>query len=194
MNAPRAASTDAVLEAVCARIRAWLPACREVQPHDGRFATEELQRWAARAPAVRVASLGVAAIRAAGDGGVELDLQLWAFAVAKDLPERSRGAAARAMADRLLVGLPGERWGLAGVGEARQARAENLYTPGLDKLGLALWAVAWRQACRFELAADPTAENPADRPLPAELYAGIAPDIGAGREAAYEQLAGGEGA
>lgn len=191
MSAPRTASTDAVLEAVCARIRAWLPACKEVQPHDGRFAVEELQRWAARVPAVRVASLGVAAVRAVGDGRVELDLQLWAFAAAKDQPGRSRGAAARAMADRLLVGLPGERWGLAGVGEARQARAENLYAPGLDKLGLALWAVAWRQACRFEWAEGPPA---ADWPLPTELYAGVAPDIGAAREAAYDRLAGGEGA
>ena len=69
----------------------------------------------------------------------------------------------------LLLLLPRARWGFfsaPGIGAAEQVRAANLYSGEVDKAGVALWAVTWRQALRLEAADDGTCP-----PLPAELYA-----------------------
>ncbi|MBI2235389.1 MAG: hypothetical protein HYU60_00265 [Magnetospirillum sp.] len=92
-----------------------------------------------------------------------------AFIITTDKPQLPRDTAAINMAEDLLLRLPGQRWGQAGVYGVDEAKikAENLYSSSVDNVGMSLWAVAWTQKVRMGTNAYP--QGPI---LSEEAYAG----------------------
>ncbi|TAN61083.1 MAG: hypothetical protein EPN20_12955 [Magnetospirillum sp.] len=154
--------------AIVATIHARLPAL-DCQSHPGRFDLAEIKRIAAKAPAVRVACLGLPAAGAAGSGERDQEIRFAAFVLTTDKPRLPRDVAAINLVESLLLFLPGQRWGKPGVHPVAegQIKAENLYSSGLDGKGVALWGVNWSQKVRMGDNAWP--EGPI---LSDELYAG----------------------
>ena len=140
-----------------------MPELRDCLAHAGRFDLAELKSFATRAPAVRVALLGLGAEAEASGPTWEYDLRLAAFVVVTDRPGLPRQEAAIAITQRLVTLIGGARWGQP-VGQARRVVAENLYGSGLRDQGVALWAVSWQQ--RAMLYPTPATADP----LPARLY------------------------
>lgn len=160
-----------LLAALTAGLSAKLPDLRACEAHPGPVTREEIARFSRQTPAVLTACVGAAAVEEYGDGRADADLQLAAFVLAGDRAALPRDRAALAVVEGVLEWLPGFRPG-GGViaGPPRQVRAENLFSGPLDRTGIALWAVSWRQTLRLGSAA-----RPASAPTPKELYAAGAP-------------------
>ena len=147
-----------LLAAIAAELRGRLPKLRSCEVHDGKWDASELKRWTVRTPAVLIAWLGTTRTETPGEAWTDCSQQLAAYVVTRDQEGLSRGAAARNLVDWLLLYVPRVRWGFssasdassaAGIGTATDLRAENLYSGAIDKTGVALWAVTWRQALRL---------------------------------------------
>lgn len=137
-------SLIACRDGIVAAIKAAIPALKEVKSHAGRFDLAELQRLAAKAPAVRVACLGVLSAKAT-PGCVEITVSWAAFVIAKDQRGLKRDAAALALITAIMPTIPGNLWGLDNVDAPDKIRADNLYSGKLDQKGVALWGVRWQQ-------------------------------------------------
>lgn len=132
-------------QAIVDDLKANVPNLKTCEGHGGRFDATELKRVAMRAPAVFVACLGLADVEE-GHDGVAGTLTWGAFVVTRDTPGSSRDQAALAVLQAILVRLPGNRWGLdQAEGRPERVSAQNLYSATVDRLGVALWAVSWRQ-------------------------------------------------
>ena len=190
--------TNDFLKAVAAEIKVWIPDLRTCDVHDGRFDLAELKRHALQTPAVLVSCLGTVSIDDRGDEGIDSHRHWAAFVLTRDCPGLPRGEGARNLVDalELLVmrgiveedPITGEqrlanRWGLKGVGPAEQVRSQNFYGGTIDKQGVALWVVSWRQYLHLR----PLSEKE-NCPIPSEVYLGQAPEIGAGHEPDYERV------
>ena len=115
--------------------------------------------------------LGTPRTELPGLAWTDCDQELAAFVVTRDRTGEPRGKAARAIAAALLLLIPRARWGLADFGTAERLQARNLYSGEVDKEGVALWMVSWRQTLRLETDEDGTCP-----PLPDELYASAQDD------------------
>ena len=181
--------TNDFLTAVADEIHAWLPDLKTCRPHDGRFDLPEVKRFALQAPAVLVSCLATLSVTDRGDQSVDADRSWAAFVLTRSTPGLTRGEAARNLVDALelliLRGIVEEdedpitgqqqlanRWGLTGVGPAEQVRSQNLYGGTIDKQGVALWVVTWRQFLRLK----PLIEEE-DCPIPSHVYLGQDPEI-----------------
>ncbi|MBU1611242.1 MAG: DUF1834 family protein [Proteobacteria bacterium] len=147
-------SLAAIREAVRSTIATGIPMLKTCDTHGGRFDAEELARMATRTPAVLVATLGFSDLTE-GQGEYRAEVRFVAFAVASDKPGLPRDKAVMAMADALSKLIPGNRWGLEESESAPQdVRADNLYSGQLNKSGVTLWAVTWRQRMMLGQAMD----------------------------------------
>ena len=127
---------------------------KTVQPYGGEFNAEEVDTASFTAPAVLVASMGWAPPgRDDLLAGAQASAQhLAAFVVTKNAKRVERMAAASALAETVARAL--KRW-RPQAGESdyievaavdwRSVQGENLYGSRLDKKGLALWVVRWKQ-------------------------------------------------
>ena len=161
-------------DAIIARIRAALPEF-DVEGHYGRFDATELSRFVAKAPAARVAVLGLSD---SSDGVDEDDLdtvaRIGVYVVTKDgVLKASRDAAVCAASEKIVLLAKGQRWGLTFCRPAAPAVAQNLYSPESLNKGVAIWAIDIRQPVVLS-----APEGAAEAPL-TELYLGLAPKIGA---------------
>jgi len=138
----------AMREAIVAKIGTELPELRVVEPHGGRFDLQELRRVSTLSPGAFVACLQVAdADDSTGDASGDV---LWAVFVTVSASRRDapRDLVAMALAQGILALLPGQRWGREDAETIpRQIRADNLFSSEIDKHGVAMWAVSWRQRC-----------------------------------------------
>lgn len=115
----------------------------KVAGHGGRFSADELQRYGTVAPAVLVAILGLADLQQQGST-VDASVACAALVVTADRPGLSRDLGALGIITTLAPVLPGQDFDLD-VSGATNVRADNLYSAQVDKLGVALWAISWRQ-------------------------------------------------
>ncbi|SNS05626.1 hypothetical protein SAMN04488503_2480 [Humidesulfovibrio mexicanus] len=115
-----------------------------VAPHAGRFDAAELSRVATQAPAVLVAVLGLADLT---ESCAEVDgtCQIVAIVLCKDAPRLPRDLASLALAQALAGIVPGNCWGGAAARAPEAVRCDNLFSASLDKAGVAMWGVSWRQ-------------------------------------------------
>lgn len=130
--------------AVVEQLRAFLPDNVLVETHGGRFNGAELRRYATRAPAVLVAAMSIPEL-VDGSGPVRPVVQLAAFIVTRDVPQVTRDEQGLTLTEALLRHIPGNRWGLVNAQLPARINGENLYSGEIDKLGVAMWAVSWRQ-------------------------------------------------
>lgn len=151
-------------------VKLALPELTECVPHPGRFDLRELEAFAARAPAVRIALLGLGRGVEVGGPAWEHDLSFGAFVVTTDRANLPRQAAAVNIVQKLVTLISANRWQTSGIGQASGITADNLYNPTTRQRGIALWGVSWTH--KAQLYADPAAVDP----LPAALYAsGLGP-------------------
>ncbi|MCJ8285105.1 hypothetical protein [Halomonas sp.] len=137
------AEIDAVRQAIVTTIAQALGSHVTVEAHGGRFDRAELARYSKRAPAVLVAAMGMP--RVEDRPRARPMVQFAAFVMCRDAPGASRDTQALTLAEALVRLVPGNVWGQDNVQRPEQLSAENLYSGEIDRLGIAMWAVSWRQ-------------------------------------------------
>lgn len=130
--------------AIVAGINTGLPSLRDCSAHGGRFSLKELKATAAKAPAVRVACLGINDFVAV-PAGVEAMTVWGAFVITRDQPGVGRDAVALTLLAALGVLVPANCWGKSAIASgAVGVRGDNLFSSEIDAQGVALWALTWR--------------------------------------------------
>jgi hypothetical protein len=133
---------DAVVKTIKDSIGTDIPC----EPHGGRFDAAELKRVSTKAPAVFVAYLGFRDLVYA-NGEYQANVAWGAFVVGKDKHPVHRDLVAAALVDRLAMIVPENMWGTDDcLGSPQSVRGDNLFSSGVDKLGVAMWAVSWQQS------------------------------------------------
>jgi hypothetical protein len=113
--------------------------------HGGRFDLQELRRVSSKAPAIYVASLGFSNLKESS-GSYEATVAWGAFIVAKDQRGAKRDQVALAIVDMLSLIVPDNSWSLdETLGAPERVQADNLFSALIDKAGVAMWAITWRQ-------------------------------------------------
>ncbi len=116
-----------------------------VATHVGEFGANEVKRYLTKAPAVILAPLGFPDIERAG-GAVRFNVNYAAFVVVKHGKAGvDRNDAALAIVERIGLEVPFLAGGEACAQAPTNVEAGNLYTGVVDKMGMSLWAVRWRQ-------------------------------------------------
>ncbi len=114
-----------------------------VQAHGGAFTAEEVRQISQKSPAIRLGCVGISDFEDNGNG-VDA-LTTWScMIIASDRPGSPRDDAALALVGSLLPLIPNHGWGDFPQRPERLL-ARNLYSAGLKKIGVALWAITWNQ-------------------------------------------------
>ena len=138
-------SMETLRNGVIAKLKDTMPESVHCDSHGGRFDLNELRRVSSKAPAVYVATLGFSNLKESS-GAYEAIVAWGAFVVAKDQPKVKRDQVALAIVDMLSLIIPGNNWGLDAVlGSPERIQADNLFSALIDKAGVAMWAITWRQ-------------------------------------------------
>ena len=117
-----------------------------VATHVGRFGEDEVRRYLVKSPAVVLAPLNFDDIARAGGTSV-FTIHYGAFVIVTHKNGVSRDDIAFAIIERIGLFLP-TMWTECGQAPT-EVDAGNLYTGKIDKLGLALWAIRWKQAIQI---------------------------------------------
>ncbi|WP_265432821.1 hypothetical protein [Aeromonas salmonicida] len=128
-----------------------------VERHIGRFnEPDDITRWmSGKGGGIRIAAMRVVSMRREGNliGIIEFSAFVFCaeqFGYAKD--QRAEVIAGRLATALMLTG----GWRGTGASKAPEGvRMDNLYTPGIDELGLAIWSVTWRQDWPLDDPIDP---------------------------------------
>jgi len=156
---------------VAAAIKAKLPDLKACTTHPGRFNLDEVKRLATRVPAVYVASMGVVGVEEVDDESRDVTLQMVAYVLTKDVPNLPKEVSSSNIVSVLVAWLPSRRFGK--TGGAQKVTAQNFYSGTIDKAGVAIWAVIWRQTIRMS-----EEDLVADGIIPTDVYVGVTPDVG----------------
>ena len=166
-------------QAVIDGIKAKLPPQWDVAGHLGRFAAADLNAFLLKAPAVRVAILGLTDSRRVDDDAIECRVRIGIFVIAKDrLVKLEREEIAAVAVETIVLLSLGQRWGLAFAKAAEPATAQLISSDETLAKGVALWAIDLPQPA---VLARPEGET---WPL-TEIYLGLAPEIGPEHVADY---------
>lgn len=115
-----------------------------VTVHGGDFTREDLQRYAKNAPAVIVATLRVDAKHV--PPAILASCHMTAIVVTKPLKGEEKGAQALDIVDTLIRLVMRSVWlDASGCSRPKNATSKNLFTPDIDAMGVAMWAVTWLQ-------------------------------------------------
>ena len=137
---------SALRDAISATLKAKLPRV-DVDAHGGTFDLDEVKRYAALAPAVRVALVGCGKASRWNDGRWLVPVNIACVIFARDAASAdrstiiSRDTAALALATSVQIVIQGNRFGLSGVRQPEDVTARNEYSGALDATGAALWQV-----------------------------------------------------
>ncbi|MGE4334531.1 MAG: hypothetical protein AB7E55_00965 [Pigmentiphaga sp.] len=135
------------LAAIVADLTRQLPELRECREHEGRFDLNEMKRLTVNSPAVLVSCLGFTRLGGARTGTVEIELAMAAFVACAGGKSRDRAKASAALSQAVVTRVHDQLWGFSqGVRPPANIRGENLYSQEIDKAGVALWAITWRQS------------------------------------------------
>lgn len=157
---------DDLLNAVCASL-ATISGVKDCDLTGGRFDLGELRKFAVKAPAIRVACLGIAEVRQADTGEFDARASIGAFIVTKDGTGVSRETQALLIVPEVIKRSQLGRWGTLKVHPGRDVSAENLYSGTLQSTGASIWGVAWKQGVRLgdDFAAAAEAGTPVEQVL-----------------------------
>lgn len=122
----------------------------QTRPHGGSITKDEIVgRLAVKPPALFVGAMGASAVRVQGPKAT-LMVSWAAFLIANNSIKENRDTAILTMAAIALASISHERWGGLGTTKAEDVTATNLYSVPLDKAGLSLWGVRWRQGLELD--------------------------------------------
>jgi hypothetical protein len=117
-----------------------------VSTHVGEFGQNEIKRYLTKAPAVILAPLGIPDITRSG-GGVIFTFNYAAFVVVRHgKGGTDRGDSALAILERIGLELPYMSFRESCAQAPKDIDSGNLYTGVVDKMGMSLWAVRWKQS------------------------------------------------
>ncbi len=167
---------NAYLEAVASAINERLPELASCEIHPGRFTVDELRRFATKAPAVRVALLGLTSgPHASGQRAVEAHIAVYVATTKK--PELPRHVGAVNIVEVLADFIPESQFECTGSpAGAENVSAQNLYAGSDTAKGCALWALSWEQ--ELLIGNDAFAATDDTPPVPTALYVGWDPLTG----------------
>lgn len=132
-------------QSVADAIKVSVTEAAAVHTHGGRFSKDDLDRYALKAPCIVVGITGVRQLDEDG-GQAVAHLELVAVIVTIDKPKVDRDIGAIGLLQSTLaVVKPSQRFGDENAHPPEAIRGENLFTGKVDKLGVAMWAVTWRQ-------------------------------------------------
>lgn len=128
-----------------------------VERHIGRFnEPDDITRWmSGKEGGIRIAAMRVVSMRREGNliGTIEFSAFVFCaeqYGYAKD--QRAEVIAGRLATALMLTG----GWRGTSASKAPEGvRMDNLYTTGIDELGLAIWSVTWRQDWPLDNPIDP---------------------------------------
>jgi len=117
---------------------------KHVAVHGGRFTSDEIRRYAVKAPAALVACLGIDNIV---DTMVDLVATMrWGiYVVTRGDSSTRRDSEALTLIQALAVLVKGNDFDESALVRPENLRAENIYSGGIDNKGIALWALTWTQ-------------------------------------------------
>lgn len=138
---------DQVRKAIATHLRGAVGVT--VVEHGGPLTLEEVKRIGAQAPALVVACLGVPSLELQGHV-VVADAAWGVFALTADRSKERRDVGAMLLTGFVLAEVPKNRWDddngePTACGAPRAVNGVNLFTTALDKHGVSLWGVRWRQ-------------------------------------------------
>lgn len=137
---------EAFRDQVTEDLKALAPANVKIVSHPGRFDLEELDRYGADAPCVRVAVLKSAD---SGMEGAPIDqVSVSAYLVTKQAGDKPADDVNLALATFLKVRLWSAqiRVGGADAGRPKQLTYQNLYSTAVGRAGVCLGALTWEQS------------------------------------------------
>lgn len=128
-------------------IDGFSPSKVKVETHPGRFNLAELKRYAAKAPCYLVAILA-----GVDDDLSELtaDLDVTAYILTRYTKGLDQGDAALQMVSMLAQQLKDSKIGGPDANSPSAIKFSNLYNGDLDDVGVALWAVTWKQTLSMD--------------------------------------------
>ena len=169
-------------QTICDHIKTRLPDLAECKPDAGKFSLEELKRKALRSPSVLISVLGAKQDTTFAGGANSFMLQMAGYVVVKNQLGTQRDQQAANICQVLLSIIPGQRWKLDAIGEARSVRMYTLVSSKSKDNAVSLWAVTWDQPISFF-----QHEN---GPLGAELYVAQVPEGETAGSDDYTQIEG----
>lgn len=129
------------------RAAGLLPAAARIAPAPGNLTEAWLKQHSGPLQGAALVAIGrIAKLERQASGGQRHTLGLGVFLIPP--PGRADDQAARLvdLAGAIVSLIDGNRFGTAGASAPEQIRAQNLYSPSLDKRGTTLWQIDWRQA------------------------------------------------
>lgn len=136
-------------DTVLAAIRTAIPEFREVKAHGGMFTADQIKRFSMKAPACRVAFLGIPRENALPTGELNGPATFCAYVIAQDKPGKESWDVATELCEALAGLINGNNFGFARSNPADVLEIDNLYAMQEEKVGYTLMAVSWRQEIRF---------------------------------------------
>ena len=137
-----------------------LGASVDVDSHGGTFDLEEVKRFATKAPAVRVAIVGVGRGSRYADGRWRLPVRFSAVVFTRDSATGGgvspRDSAALLLASAVELAIASNRFGLADAFQPEDVEARSEYSGRVDTLGVALWQVTWSSGILIGNPGDPS--------------------------------------
>ena len=137
-----------VLTAVKNAIDTALPELRRCEVHGGRFDLVELKRIATQTPAVFVSLLSTPDVRQKETEEKDIDLIIGIYVITSDKIQLPRHISAINIVETILRLIPINGWGLTKISTTSDINAQNLYTGEIDKHGIAMWAISFKQTLR----------------------------------------------
>jgi hypothetical protein len=154
-----------LLNAIKMAIHTALPELRRCEVHGGRFDLAELKRVATQTPAVFVSLLATPSLETPGTGEHDIELSIAIYVVTSDKVSLPRVVSVVNLTQALLMLIDLNKWGLVKVGLPADINSQNLYSGDVDKHGIAMWAISFKQKIR--LGTDMWLENGV---LPSQFY------------------------
>lgn len=134
-------------EAIVTSLGNEVTSLKSVAGHGGRVTLDELRRLAlpASAPVALVAVLGGSGEREGGAGTGTCEAQVAVFVACLGDSQTLRDAEALVVAEAVFVQAIRNAWDYSDAQAPARIRVDNLFSGKIDRHGLALWAVTWRQ-------------------------------------------------
>lgn len=112
--------------------------------HGGTFDLTQINKYAARAPAVVVSVFAMRDFVIEGSERVA-DLRWLVMIITKSVANENRGDQALGILEMILHLIGDQRWGVDGVQKTTNHNGANMFTAKVDAKGLAAWSLMWDQ-------------------------------------------------
>lgn len=162
---------NSLLDKINLNLRNAFPSLAMAAKCSGTFGIEELKKFSILTPAMFTTCLGAEISDPYHDSIRDAELGFRIYVVTKSSRALDRDETARDLVEGLLLLIPKTRWDMAGTGNARETKAENLNISDFTGTGISLWSVSWKQKIRL-------ADENLTGAAPEHVFASFVPKVG----------------